>query len=262
MSGVTQPPTGPEHPENPEQPGSTPGPQDPYGAPPPPPPSYGSPYGSQPAPPYGSYPPPGQAPYGAPGPFPHGGSTPPGKGLAIGALLSSLVCCLPIATVLGIIVLRRSKDGRDHGKGLAIAAIVINVIVMLASVAIFAALVVFGSQVRAVSDLEPGDCISADGLRGDGESFGTITEQECTESHDAEVMGTATLTEAALAENPDSDYTALCDEAVADDPDRSAVVNSGTVSLLVIYEGEEPGDSIACLALADDGGQLDAPLVD
>lgn len=267
---MTQPPTGPDQPDQqPEQP------QDPYGAPPPPPtypPSYGSPYGgaSTPPPPqYGSpsYPPPTGQPYGAPSgyppaAFPGGEQGPPSKGMAIGALVSSFLCCLPVGLVLGIIVLRRGRDGRDHGKGLAIAAIVVNVLVMLASLVLVVVAVVAGSQIRAVDDLQPGDCISGDGLRGDAASFSSLTEEDCAEPHDAEVMGTFVLTSQDLEDHPDSDYGDLCDEAVADDPDRAEATLRDDVSLLVIYDGEEPGDTVACLALAADGGQLDEPLVD
>lgn len=97
---------------------------------------------------------------------------------------------------------------------------------------------------------------------GDAESFRTITEEECTEPHDAEVLGVATLTEQDLLDYPDSDYTALCDESVSQDPDREALSLSGEVQLLVIYDEEEAGEQIACLALALDGGQLDEPLVE
>lgn len=274
---MTQPPTGPDQPQQPEQPG-----QDPQGTPPPPPPygqpsghpyptggtpppSYGStPYGQPPSP-YGAPPPTPQqpGPYGAPGAFPGGAEQgEPSKGMAIGALVSSVLCCLPVGLVLGIIVLRRSKDGRDHGKGLAIAAIVLNTLVMIGATVLLVVAVIFGSQVRAVSDLEVGDCISAEGLRGDAESFQTITEEECAEPHDAEVLGVATLTEQDLRDYPDSDYTALCDESVSQDPEREALSLSGEVQLLVIYDEEEAGEQIACLALALDGGQLDEPLVE
>lgn len=287
VSTVTQPPTGPDQPQQPEQPGGdpqgTPPPPSPYGAPqqPPqqpsgdaypapgtPPPSYGSsPYGQPPSP-YGAPQQPAGQPYGAPGAFP-GGAFPaggqqgePSKGMAIGALVSSVLCCLPVGLVLGIVVLRRSKDGRDHGKGLAIAAIVLNTLVMIGALVLVVVAVVVGSSVRAVGDLEPGDCISAEGLRGDAESFETITVGDCSEPHDAEVLAMATLTEEAAAGGPDGDYSQLCDEAVSDDPERDAVSTSGDVALLVIYDDLEAGEKIACLALAPDGGQLDEPLVD
>lgn len=271
---MTQPPTGPDQPD--PQPG-----QDPDGAPPPPayppppsspPPSYGDGYGATGAPPpqYGSpsYPPPAGNPYAAPSGYPThaftGEQGPPSKGLAIGALVSSLVCCLPIATVLGIIVLRRSRDGRDHGKGLAIAAIVLNVLAMLASIVLVVVAVVVGSSVRQVADLEPGDCISADGLRGDTSAgFETITVEDCTEPHDAEVLGTAVLTEEALrADEVDDQYGGICTDAIAEDPARAAAALRDDVSLLIIYDVEEPGEEVACLGLAADGGQLDAPLTD
>ena len=269
---MTQPPTGPEQPDQPEQ-GQTP--PDPYGAPPPPPPSYGSPSGdpsSPPPPQYGAPPPAPPSPAGAPGnPYaaPSGypahsftGEQPPaGKGMAIGALVSAFLCCLPIGLVLGIIVLRRSKDGRDHGKGLAIAAIVVNVLVMLVALAVVIFTIVLGSQVRAVSDLEPGDCVSGSGMLTDDPDVGAITEQECTEAHDGEVMGVATLTSEDIEADED-DFTTLCFEVVSEDPDRLAVFDSGDYDLLALREGREVGDTVACLALDAGGDRLTEPLVD
>lgn len=272
---MTQPPTGPEHPDQPDG-GQTP--QDPYGAPPPPP-SYGSPYGSPSTPPPPQYgapqpPPPTGAPYGAPTGQPHGApygqpgafpasgeQGPPSRTMAILALVLAFTCCLPIGLVLGIIVLRRGKDGRDHGRGLAIAAIVVNALVVLASIALVVFAVVVGSQVRAIPDLEPGDCISGSGILTDDEEVGTITEQECTEPHDAEVMGMVTLTDEDVASDTD-DFTSLCFETVAEDPERAAVFDDGEVSLLALREGREVGDTVACLAFATDGEQLEEPLVE
>ena len=261
---MTQPPTGPEQPEQPEQ-GQTP--QDPYGAPPPPPPSYDS-YGSPSSPPppqYGAPPPAPGNPYAAPSGYPAhaftGEQAPASKGLAIGALVSAFLCCLPVGLVLGIIVLRRSKDGRDHGKGLAIAAIVVNVLVMLVSLAVVIFAVVLGSQVRAVSDLEPGDCVSGSGMLTDDLEVGTITEQECTEPHDGEVMGVATLT-AEDIEADEDDFTTLCTEVVSEDPERLALFDSDDYDLLALREGSEVGDAVACLALDSGGDRLTEPLVE
>lgn len=158
-------------------------------------------------------------------------------------------------------MLRRSKDGRDHGKGLAIAAIIINVLAMLAAIVIFVVAVVFGSQIRAVGDLEPGDCVSGSGMLTGDTEVGTITEQECTEPHDGEVMGVATLT-AEDIEADEDDFTTLCFDVVSEDPERLAVFDDGDYDLLALREGSEVGDAVACLALDAGGDRLTEPLVE
>jgi len=58
------------------------------------------------------------------------------------ALGLSLVFCVPllplVGVILGIVVLARGSDGRDHGKGLAIAAVVVGSLAMLLQVIGFA----------------------------------------------------------------------------------------------------------------------------
>jgi hypothetical protein len=121
--------------------------------------AYGQPASYGQAAPYGQatyQPAPGQ-PYGTPGqPFP--GGRPPSNGLAVAALvvgvISLLLAWIPVvnivsilggiaALVLGVVALRRAKQGTGGGKGMAIggtvlggvslvAAIVVNVVVGIA----------------------------------------------------------------------------------------------------------------------------------
>ena len=75
--------------------------------------------------------------------------------MAITSLALSLLFCVPFVAaiasiVLGVIVLGRSKDGRDHGRGMAIAGIVISTVVMLATVALLVVAVVGDVQVQMV----------------------------------------------------------------------------------------------------------------
>ena len=62
----------------------------------------------------------------------------------------SLLLCVPLAPLvglgLGIAVLVRSQDGRDHGKGMAIAATVIGSIYLLGSIGLFVFGVIEGFQ--------------------------------------------------------------------------------------------------------------------
>lgn len=55
------------------------------------------------------------------------------NGLAIAALVTSLVCCGPIGLVLGLVALSQinASQGRQGGKGLAIAGIAIGAVTTL-----------------------------------------------------------------------------------------------------------------------------------
>lgn len=65
-------------------------------------------------------------------------SSPPSKAMAGWALGLSLAFCVPfgflVAIGLAIAVLVRSRDGRDHGKGMAVAALVISGILLVLNV--------------------------------------------------------------------------------------------------------------------------------
>lgn len=58
------------------------------------------------------------------------------NGLAIAALVTSLVCCGPIGLVLGLVALSQinASQGRQGGKGLAIAGIAIGAVTTLVGV--------------------------------------------------------------------------------------------------------------------------------
>lgn len=85
---------------------------------------------TQPYPPHPSYPPTyaNQPPYPG-GPHPDG--TPPSKSMAGWALALSIVGCLVVTILIAIplaivVLVESSKDPRDRGKGMAIAALVIS----------------------------------------------------------------------------------------------------------------------------------------
>ncbi|GHJ57874.1 hypothetical protein NOK12_03930 [Nocardioides sp. OK12] len=255
--GPQEPEQGPGHPGQPGQPGP-------------------SPYGEPPAqPPYaqGYPPPPTHQPYGQP--FPGGGDPrqegPPSKALAITSLVLSFLICVPfvaaiVSIVLGVIVLGRSKDGRAHGRGMAIAGIVISSLVMLATVVGIGLAVVFGlNTFKDVNDLAVGDCISAENLVGadvEEEGFGFITIEDCTDEHDAEVVGTLTLNAEQAAAYADSPVAEICQSLVLDDPDLVELVGPG-IDLLTITDSAEPvaGDTVACVLYNADGSPLDEPLL-
>jgi hypothetical protein len=134
---------------------------------------YGSPAGQQPYPgqPYPQQPYPGQ-PY-PPQYQPNAGA--PSKALAITALVLAIfgifVVTAIAAVILAIIVLVRSRDGRPHGKGMAISALVICVLWVAGFVIAIVAVVnsqperdssgqvVEGGHVL-VSSIRTGDCLT------------------------------------------------------------------------------------------------------
>lgn len=259
--------TPPEGPQEPEQGPGHPVPP-PYGEPPAQPPSaqgYPTPPTHQP---YGQ-------PYGQS--FPGGGGDPrqagpPSKAMAITSLALSFLFCVPFVAaiasiVLGIIVLGRSKDGRAHGRGMAIAGIVISSLVMLATIVGIALAVVLGlNTFKDVNELAVGDCISADNLVDadvETEGFSFITIEDCTDEHDAEVVGTMTLDAEQAAAYADSPVGEICQSLVLDDPELFALIGPG-VDLLTITDSAEPvaGDTVACVLYNADGSPLDEPLLD
>ncbi|ANH38820.1 hypothetical protein I601_2402 [Nocardioides dokdonensis FR1436] len=225
---------------------SNPPPEDPYHPQPPPPPQ--NPYG--------------QAFPGAGDPRQEG---PPSKAMAVASLVLSFLFCVPFVAaiasiVLGVIVLGRSRNGRDHGRGLAIAGIVISTLVLLATIAVVVLIVVFASQVQSVDDLEEGQCVNFSGVDDSSstETFSAITLAECTESHDAEVVGVYELTEDLLAQHPDRDYTEICTPAflASSGSDRDDL----DATFATDVADPDPGDQVACFFERTDGEKLTAPL--
>ena len=155
-------------------------------------------------------------PYGAPSPYATGPwqQPPPSRGLAIASLVLALLFFVPLAlivsVVLAIIVLARGKDGRDHGRGMAIAALVIDGVILLGTVAIVVLVYAVGgaaleaadtsktSEVTAAGDvnardIRDGDCVNDNALSQlkEGEQY-PVTQRvgvvPCSRAHVFEVF--------------------------------------------------------------------------
>ncbi|MFE7598147.1 DUF4190 domain-containing protein [Streptomyces sp. NPDC057494] len=149
------------------------------------------------------------APYGPPGPpgaVPYG--QPPRRttnGLAVGSLVSGIVCCLPpLGLVLGLVALPQIKKKDQNGKGLAIAGIVLSalscllLVVGLASGGFGSAWHSFkggfdeASRSRSAYALRTGQCFTD---RSKGEEFATdVRAVDCARPHDGEVSGSFKVT--------------------------------------------------------------------
>ena len=250
----------PPDPTAPVPPPATPppaSPADPAGAPP----AYGQPAYGQPA--YPAAPPPGQPgqpsypQYGAPA------TNEAGKGLAITALIASFFGCTCIGALvaipLAIVVLMRGKDGRNHGKGMAIAALVISVLSLLIGVGIAIA-INYASQFEGVNDLKAGQCITATGLTDESaDSVTEIKSVSCSDSHDGEVLATVELTADQADNYTDTQSEEICAPAIEAAGKTALLTPDITVTALTVAEPAE-GDNVACVAYHVDGSNMTGKL--
>ena len=263
-------PQDPSDPQNPYAP-STP----PTSPPPPPPPPYGDPSTPPPAvpppaTPYGQAPPayeqqpayPQQPAYGQPAypQYPAAAPAEPNKGMAIAALILAILGCtcltLLVAVPLAIIVLVRGRDGRNHGKGLAIAALVISGLYVIGGIAGGAAVYNYAKELKDPNDLRTGDCINAHGLTDTkSDTIDTIKTVSCSGDHDGEVLATTKVTAEQAQDFSQMDPDATCRQAI-DAAGKTAVLTEDLgVTALTVTDPQE-GDNIACVAYSADGSQL------
>ena len=248
--------------ENTDNPYGQPNNPDPYGGAP-----QSNPYGSAPPPsPYTPPPTPPTNPYGAPqfnpssvpgyGGGPQYGGAPgypgaPAKtdGMSIGALVASILgfcTCIGfvVGIVLGIIGLRRTKDGRAGGRGLAISAIVIGAIGLALYIVGGIIIAVVGiNQIVTPSNAKPGQCVN---LSKSGDTV-TMTKKSCTDSHDAEIIATAKLNSTNLdaARRP-----GFCGSLLSP-ADRVALSSQSGLTVNLVTENPDNmkvGDHVVCYA--------------
>ncbi|MFF4184804.1 DUF4190 domain-containing protein [Streptomyces sp. NPDC001691] len=185
----------------------------------PPPPAPGQPQQPQPGQGYG-WSAPHQAPGGHPGPYPgqpvNGGpwypyppapQRPPVSGLAIGSLVTGIVCCVPpLGLLLGALALGQIKKKGQRGKGMAVTGVVLSTIsTLLLIVSIATGGLADGWQsfkdgwnsstsTRNTLDLRKGDCFDVPGGKLERE-VASVRIVPCAGRHDGEVSGSFRLKE-------------------------------------------------------------------
>lgn len=190
----------------------------------------------------------------------------PARGTAVTAFVLSLVPLLVtnlIAVVLAVVVLRRRRDGRDHGKGLAVAALVIGLVLLLLTTALLVVVLTFRGTAWRASELRVGECVDADIIANGAdpfvrrpEGYRLLHRVDCTESHDGEVIDTLRVTSRQMRQWRTM-RVPVCDRSMERLP----------VGLTAIALSDGPrssglGDRATCVAYRLDGDQLSEPLAE
>ncbi|WP_435974230.1 DUF4190 domain-containing protein [Streptomyces sp. Qhu_M48] len=137
---------------------------------------------------------------GGPGAGPYGQPRRTTNGLAIGSLVSGIVCCLPpLGLVLGVVALPQIRKRDQAGKGLAVAGIVLSalscllLVIGLATGGIGSVWSDFkggmdeAARSKSPFSLRTGQCFIDDGKL---EEYTTdVTVVDCERPHDGEVTG-------------------------------------------------------------------------
>ena len=231
------------------------------------------PYGSNPSGqnpyqqpnPYGQQQPPNQygAPQGSgyPGGFP-GGAQAPAKtdGVSVASFILSLLCCTGlIGLIMGFIGLSRTKNGQRKGRGFAIAGIALGVVSVLAGIGLVVVLAT-GVLGTPINDLKDGQCLTGNGLNKNAdEGVSGIHVVDCSESHDAQVVATKTLTKSEAKSYVFGDQQQIVENC---SPMLSAeeltLVANPKYFTIALTQNKKPtgGDKVVCVITDAGGGKL------
>ena len=194
------------------------------------------------------------------------GPAEPSKGMAITALILSILGCTCIGALvaipLAIVVLIRSKDGRNHGKGLAIAALIISVISLIGAGVGGYFLYDYAKDLKDVESLSAGDCFTAKGLTDESETGVTeIRSVGCSETHDGEVLSTATLTADDAGTYGETSPVEICSPSVTEAGSADLLADPELV-LIALTQDSSPssGDKLVCVIANADGSGLNSKL--
>jgi hypothetical protein len=194
------------------------------------------------------------------------GPAEPGKGMAITAFVLSILGCTCIGALvaipLAIVVLVRSRGGQNHGKGFAIAALIISVVSLIAVAVGGYFFYDYAKDFKDVDDLKAGQCITADGLTDESETGVTqIKSVSCTSKHDGEVLSTATLTSDEADSYGETSPVEICTPSVTEAGSIDLLADP-ELSLIALTQDESPtsGDKLVCVIANADGSDLSSKL--
>lgn len=224
-----------------------------------PPPSEPDP--EEPGPPYQPY-----QPYsGGPQPNPYGGppaaSGTPVDGVSIAGFVLSLLCCTSlVGFILGLVGMKRTKDGRRSGRWAALSAVLIGAVGTLAFVGGLVVLVWFGTSTVQVSSAEVGQCVDVDRTSS---ADATLWEKDCDEPHDAEIVYVGAFNSEAVDSYDSSEPQLLCVDRVGDQLSEISAENH-VLGLVIDGDEDQPevGDDFLCYVERRGDDKLEGPLFD
>jgi len=177
-------------------------------------------------------------------------------GISIASLVTSFLCCLaPVGVVLGFVGLARTKGGQRKGRGFAIAGIVVGLLMSIVSAVAVVAIVMFADSMVTPGNAEVGQCVDVD---EDGDAV-FLRKKDCTEEHDAEIVGVEEVTDANL-EDIERGTVAYCSTAI--DADDLAKLTEHLEDINAVIEDPDDvsvGDHLVCYVEPDEG--LTEPLL-
>ena len=136
---------------------------------------------------------------------------------------------------------------------------------MVGGAAAVVILAIAAEDVRSVEDLETGQCINANGIKqGDDDSVGIITEVDCSEDHDGQVIATKTLSEDEADSYDFGDQEQIasnCGDML--DPELFAKLNDPKYFLAALTASKTPdgGDQVSCVITLANGDDLTEDLL-
>jgi Domain of unknown function (DUF4190)/Septum formation len=128
------------------------------------------------------YPPQPYAQYGQQPAYPPPRST---NGFAIASLILGILGVILLSVIFGIIALSQTKDGKQAGRGMAIAGLVISGAWILLAVMVVVALIVFGNGSVRATDVKVGECIET--TPAEMANVKTLPKVSCDKPHEGEV---------------------------------------------------------------------------
>jgi hypothetical protein len=189
-----------------------------------------------------------QQPYGQQygQPFP----TPPKttSGWAIAALIFGIIGGVLVSLVCGIVALNKTKDGRQGGRGMAIAGLVLTGLWVIGG-AVFVVLALFISKDHVVAtDLKVGDCITDVPTSA---RIMTMPTTDCKKPHGGEVYAVLTMPDGSYpGESAIDEWQNKCpDELQTFSPEAMADDSVGVFVLYPTQETWDQGDrAVTCIA--------------
>lgn len=171
-------------------------------------------------------------------------------GISIAALVLSFLCCLaPIGVILGFVGLGRTKNGQRKGRGLAVAAIPIGIVMTIAVGVGVTFIVIFAKSVVTPDNAEAGQCVNISTEDGDV----LMREKDCSEDHDGEIVAVTEIDDDNIDEARD-DISKICPQLV--DPADAAKLRSHQPELDFKAVTDDPedvevGDHLVCYVQSD-----------